>query len=151
MSDAASNDQRDVYARRSLLGDVNAWLHAMPIKQLVRSPAMLDLAVRILARTPAAVTQRIVEFNRQMAAHNQVAQALGVRNEPLHPVYYSAGMPGPFLIIPDDPATGPGSDAARSRDLYEWYQSWSTEKFHTRSRDWIAAPFIRGRRGVERS
>src|SRR2546428_734510 len=36
MSDAASDEGRDAYARRSLLRDVSGWLRALPIRQLVR-------------------------------------------------------------------------------------------------------------------
>ena len=156
MSDAASDEGRDAYARRSLLRDVSAWVRALPIRQLVRTPSMLDLALRILARTPTAVMRRVADANRRLAVRDQVALALGIRSELLPPVYYSAEMPGPFLRIPDDPATGPGSDAARWRDLYEWYQRWSTPKIHARARaeseprDWPLAPFARRREG-ERS
>jgi len=143
MSNAASDEERDVYARRSLPRDVSGWLRALPIKQLVRTPAMLDLALRIMVRTPTAVTRRVTDVHRRLAVRKQVALAMGERSEVLSPVYYSAGMPGPFLGIPDDP---PSADAARRQELYEWYQRWSTPKIHARP----LAPFARRREG-ERS
>jgi nucleoside-diphosphate-sugar epimerase len=157
LSDAASDEGRDAYARRSILRDASGWVRGLPIRQLVRTPAMLDLALRILARTPTAVMRHIAGVNRRFAVRNEVAGALGLKSELLPPIYYSAGMPGPFLRVPDDPATGLGSDAARSQDLYEWYQRWSTPKIHARtpaeneSRDWPPASFARGRREGERS
>jgi nucleoside-diphosphate-sugar epimerase len=157
LSDAASDEGRDAYARRSILRDGSAWVRGLPIRQLVRSPSMLDLALRILARTPTAVMKRVAGVNRRFAVRDEIASALGLRGEALPPIYYSAGMPGPFLRVPDDPITGPGSDAARWRDLYEWFQRWSTPKIHARERaeseseDWTLAPFARGRRDSERS
>ena len=143
MSDAASDDGRDAYARRSLLRDVSGWVRALPIKQLVRTPAMLDLALRVMVRTPAAVTRRVTDVHRRLAVRNQVALATGARSELLSPIYYSAEMPGPFLGIPDDPAS---ADAARRQELYDWYRRWSTPKIHARP----LAPFARRREG-ERS
>ena len=142
MSDTASDEGRDRYARRSLLREVGAWARTLPIKQLVRAPATFDLALRILVRTPSVVTRRVADVNRRLAVRGGLARAPGGRSEPLPPLYYSKGMPGPFLTLPPDPATGPGSDGARCRDLREWYQLWSTPNIHPRAQ----IPFARGRR-----
>lgn len=143
MSDADSDKGRAAYARRSLLRDVSGWVRTLPIRQLVRTPSMLDLALRVLVRAPSTVTKRVTDAHRRVAVRDQVAVALGLRSELLPPVYYSAGMPGPFLTIPDDPSVGPFSDAARRRELYEWYQRWSTPKIHARP----LASFARRREG----
>src|SRR5439155_13641983 len=75
MSDATSDQGRDAYARRSLLRDVSGWVRALPIKQLVRTPSMLDLSLRILARTPAAVMKRVAHVNRRLAVRDKIALA----------------------------------------------------------------------------
>ena len=126
MSEAASDAGRDHYAGRSVRREVKAWLGTLRIAQLVKSPAVFDLALRTLAKMPAAVTRRVGDVNRRVAGRGHVARLLGGQREPLHSIYYSAGMPGPFVPIPPDPPAGTGSNAARSRALRTWCQRWST-------------------------
>jgi nucleoside-diphosphate-sugar epimerase len=142
MSEAASDAGRDHYARRSVAREMAAWVRALPLTQLVKSPAVLDLALRILAKMPAAVTKRVGDTNRRVAGHGQVARLLGGRTDPLHPIYYSAGMPGAFLPIPPDPPAGVGSNAARSRELREWVQRWSTPRLLRQGRREHAVPEV---------
>ena len=129
MNDGDSDEGRDSYARRSLVRDVGGWLRALPVKQLLRTPAMLDLALRVMVRTPTAMTKRVTDVHRRVAVRKQVALAMGGSGEALSPIYYSAGMPGPFLRIPDD---GAGSDGVRRQELRDWYLRWSTPKLHAR-------------------
>jgi len=126
LSEAASDAARDHYAERSVRREVTAWLGTLRLAQLVKSPAVFDLALRTLAKMPAAITKRVGDVNRRVSGRGHVARLLGGQREPLHPIYYSAGMPGPFVPIPPDPPTGTGSDAARSRALRAWCHRWST-------------------------
>jgi len=123
-----SDRMRDVYARASVPREVAAWMRGLPIKRLVRSPAMFDMALRILVRTPTAITSRVTSINRRVGARGDVGSALGGFRAPLPALYLSAGMPGPFLDLGSAPATGPASEAERRRELQEWYHKWSTPR-----------------------
>lgn len=125
MSDADSEGARAVYARASIPREVAAWMRGLPVKSLVRAPAMFDMALRILVRTPSAITSRVTSINRRVGARGDVAGTMGGYSKPLPPVYLSAGMPGPYLPLAKIPPAGPGSDAERCRELREWYHLWS--------------------------
>ena len=124
MSNAESNAQREAWAGRSITRDMTAWMGGLPIRSLARSPAMLDLALRILAKTPTSVTRRVSDMNRRLSTRTQIARADQPDRVPLPPLYFSAGMPGPFLELPASPLTGLGSEAQRSREFREWCEGW---------------------------
>lgn len=131
MSDADSDSARAVWARASIPREVAAWMRGLPVKGLVRAPAMFDMALRILVRTPSAITTRVTSINRRVGARGDVAGTMGGYSKPIPPLYLSAGMPGPFLELAPIPETGAGSDADRCRDLREWYHLWSTPRIAT--------------------
>jgi hypothetical protein len=124
MSDAESKAQQDAWASQSLRRDVMAWVGALPIRSLVRSPAMFDLALRMLAKTPLSVTSRVSDINRRTGARAEIARAERTDRDPMPPLYFSAGMPGPFLDLPPTPIAGLGSDAQRSYEFREWCEGW---------------------------
>ena len=124
MDDADSTAQRSAWADRSVTRDALGWLRGLPIKSLVRAPATFDLALRVLANTPDALTKRVSDFNRRTGARAQVASAANLGVSPVPPVYLSAGMPGPVLAIPSIPSAGFGSEPERARELQEWYDLW---------------------------
>jgi len=128
LSQEESDRMRDVYARASVPREVASWMRGLPIKRLVRSPAMFDMALRILVRTPTAITTRVTSINRRVGARGDVGSALGGSRLALPPLYLSAGMPGPFLDLAPAPASGPASEAERRRELQEWYHLWSTPR-----------------------
>ena len=124
MSDVESTTQRDAWANRSLRREVTAWMRGLPVRSLLRSPATFDLALRILARTPLSVTRRVSDINRRVSGRGQVARVDSTDREPIPPLYFSAGMPGPFLDLPPAPVTGLGSDAQRCREFRDWCDGW---------------------------
>lgn len=121
MSDEDSIRMRDVYTRASLTRDVRGWVSGLPIKRLVRSPAIFDMALRVLVRTPQAITTRVTNMNRRVGARGTVGATLGAHRHTLPQLYLSAGMPGPFLDLTME------ADAAkrRARELLKWYHGWS--------------------------
>jgi nucleoside-diphosphate-sugar epimerase len=144
MSDAESKAQRDAWASRSLRREVMVWVRGLPARSLVRSPAVFDLALRILAKTPLAVTERASTINRRMSGRVQIARAERAEREPLPPLYFSAGMPGPFLDLPPARPAGLGSDAQRSREFREWCEGWmkprvrlESARVHRELRSWV--------------
>ncbi len=128
MSDSDSESARAVWAKASVRRDVMNWVRGLPVKRLVRSPALFDLALRILSKTPDGITRRVTDTNRRVGARGAVMGALGGQRQPILPLYLSAGMPGPFLDLAPIPASGPGSEAVRSRELREWVRGWSSPK-----------------------
>lgn len=126
MSEERSQAEHDVFARSSAVRDVLGWLRGLPLANLVRSPAVFDVALRVLASTPTGVTRRVTDLNRRVGARSLVARALGTRGRPLGPLYYSVGMPGPHLPLRSAPAAGADSEPARCHALRTWYQRWST-------------------------
>lgn len=128
MAEADSERARAVWARASIPREVAAWVRGLPVKRLVRAPAMFDLALRILVHTPTAITTRVTSINRRVGARGEVAGTMNGSTKPLAPLYLSAGMPGPFLDLAPIPVTGAGSDSERCRELREWYQLWSTPR-----------------------
>jgi nucleoside-diphosphate-sugar epimerase len=125
MGEAESHAARNVWASSSIRRDVTRWVRGMPVKGLLRSPALFDLALRALVRTPTGLTSRVTDINRRIGAREHVARVMGgVAIVP--PLYVSAGMPGPFLELGPIPVAGPGSDAETRAELREWYRVWST-------------------------
>jgi nucleoside-diphosphate-sugar epimerase len=129
MSDSESDSAHTVWARASIPREIATWLRGLSMQRLVRSPAMFDMALRILVRTPTAITARVTSINRRVGARGHVASAMGGYATPIPPLYLSAGMPGPFLDLAPIPPSGPGSAAERSRELREWYRLWSSPRF----------------------
>jgi nucleoside-diphosphate-sugar epimerase len=125
MPEADSIAKRRQLVAGSPLGEAVAWATSLPLKSLVRSPATFDLALRVLVRTPSSITRRLGDINRRTGARAQIARA----NEsggvgPLASIYFSEGMPGPFLDVPSMPPNGLGSEAERGRELQAWYDLW---------------------------
>ncbi|MEW5916429.1 MAG: hypothetical protein AB1762_08485, partial [Gemmatimonadota bacterium] len=84
-------------------------------------PAIFDMALRILVRTPQAITTRVTNMNRRVGARGTVGSTLGANRSTLPQLYLSAGMPGPFL----DLATEADATQRRARELLRWYHGWS--------------------------
>jgi nucleoside-diphosphate-sugar epimerase len=124
MSEPESVARRDEIVRRSTARDVLTWLRGLPIKSLVRAPATFDLALRVLVKTPASVTQVVSDVNRRTGARGHIARAEAAAKRDVAALYLSEGMPGPFLQIPSPPADGLGSDMERARELREWCDLW---------------------------
>jgi nucleoside-diphosphate-sugar epimerase len=129
MTDAESVAQQRMWTDRSVVREAAAWLRALPVKALVRSPATFDLALHALANTPDAITKKLTGLNRRTGAGAHIASAdNGHAAAPLPPVYVSAAMPGPLLEVPPVPRTGVGSEGARARELQDWYDLWQAPR-----------------------
>jgi hypothetical protein len=128
MSEDESEAARAVWARASIPREIAMWMRALPVKRLVRAPAMFDMALRILVHTPDAISRRVSSINRRVGARGDVAGTMGGYSKPIPPPYLSAGMPGPFLALAPIPRAGVGSDSERCRELREWYHLWSTPR-----------------------
>jgi len=124
MSDAASAARRDAILRQSPVREAVAWLRGLPIKSLVRSPAMFDLALRALVKTPASITKAVSDINRRTGARGHVARANAAADHEVAPLYLSDGMPGPFLDLRPAAVDGLGSEMERARELREWHELW---------------------------
>jgi nucleoside-diphosphate-sugar epimerase len=124
MPEPESAARRDEIIRRSPTRDVLRWLRELPVKSLVRAPATFDLALRVLVKTPAGLTQAVSDVNRRTGARGHIARAEAVAKRDIAALYLSAGIPGPFLQTPPAPATGLGSDMERARELREWFELW---------------------------
>jgi nucleoside-diphosphate-sugar epimerase len=122
MPEPESEARRAAVLDQSPGRDLVAWLKHLPIKSLVRSPAMFDLALRILVMTPSSVTRRLSDVNRRTGAGGHIARH--AEAAPVPSLYLSSGMPGPFLDLPAAPDRGLGADAERARELQEWYDLW---------------------------
>jgi nucleoside-diphosphate-sugar epimerase len=127
MTDAESVEQQRMWTDRSVLREAAAWLRGLPVKSLARSPATFDLALRVLANTPDAITRQVTSINRRTGAGAHIARGSGGAT-PLPPVYLSAAMPGPLLDVPPAPRIGIGSEGARARELQDWYDLWHAPK-----------------------
>lgn len=121
MSEEDSVAARDVWARASIPREVAAWVRGLPVKRLVRSPSLFDLALRVLVRTPTAITSRVTSVNRRVGARGTVLAALGGGPRIIPPLYLSAGMPGPFLSL----APLPEPESRRAEELRTWSDGWS--------------------------
>jgi len=108
----------------SLTRETLAWAKGLPLKSLVRSPAMFDLALQTLVHTPDAVTRRLSDVNRRTGARSHIARADAAGALSVPALYFSAGMPGPFLPLPPLPEHGLGAGVSRASDLREWYDRW---------------------------
>jgi nucleoside-diphosphate-sugar epimerase len=128
MSEGESEAARAVWARASIPREIAMWVRALPVKRLMRAPAMFDMALRILAHTPDAINTRVSSINRRVGARGDVASMMRGYSKPLPPVYLSAGMPGPFLDLAPIPQAGAGSDSERCRELRDWYHLWGTPR-----------------------
>lgn len=128
MSEEESRRMRDVWARASIPREMAQWVRGLPVKRLVRGPSMFDFALRVLVRTPTAITSRVTNINRRIGARGDVGNALGDARAALPQLYLSAGMPGPFLDLAPPPVSGAASEAERRRELREWYHVWSTPR-----------------------
>ena len=124
MPEAESTARREAILRESPVREAMAWLRGLPIKSLVRSPAMFDLALRALVKTPASITNAVSDLNRRTGARGHIARANAAVDHPVAALYLSDAMPGPFLEIPDAPAAGLGSDMERARELRDWHDLW---------------------------
>jgi len=124
MSEAESRARRDGFLRRSPAREAIAWLRQLPIKSLVRSPATFDLALRVLVKTPSAITQAVSDMNRRSGAHGHIARADAAAARDVAALYLSDGVPGPFLDIPAPPDEGLGSAMERARELRDWHELW---------------------------
>lgn len=128
MSDEESDAAHNVYEKASFVLDTLAWLRSLPINDLIRSPAVFDLALQILVKTPPWITEYVTGINRRLGARRIVAQAGSDQRPTLHPAYYSAGMPGPFLELATIPTEGLGSEIEYCQALRQWYHQLSTPK-----------------------
>lgn len=124
MSDAESAARRDAVQAQSPHREVLSWLRRLPVKSLLRSPATFDLALRVLVKTPTAVTQAVSNVNRRTGARGHIARADAASAHEVPTLYFSDGMPGPFLDIPSPPSDGLGSATERARELREWHERW---------------------------
>ena len=124
MPDADSTARREAILRQSPVRDAIAWLRGLPIKSLVRSPAMFDLALRALVKTPSSMTKAISDINRRTGARGDIVRADAAAERAVAALYLSDGVPGPFLEIPGAPADGLGSEMERARELRDWYELW---------------------------
>ena len=104
---------------------------------LVRSLATFDLALRVLVRTPSSITRRVADINRRTGARAQIARAHESSGAgPLASIYFSEGMPGPFVDLPSMPANGLGSEAERVRELQAWYDLWRRPQMRAAMARW---------------
>ncbi len=124
MSEAESAARRDTLLRQSPRRESLSWLRHLPVKSLLRSPATFDLALRILVKTPTAVTRVVSDVNRRTGARAHIARAEASVTREVPTLYFSDGMPGPFLDIPALPPDGLGSATERARELREWHELW---------------------------
>jgi hypothetical protein len=124
MPDAESTARRETILRQSPVGDAIAWLRGLPIKSLVRSPAMFDLALRALVKTPSSMTKAVSDISRRTGARGHIVRANAAAERAVAALYLSDGVPGPFLEIPGAPADGLGSEMERARELRDWYELW---------------------------
>jgi nucleoside-diphosphate-sugar epimerase len=132
MSIEASEHVRAGFERRSLAGDVLRWGRRLPLRGLVRSPAVFDTALRLLVRTPQPLVEKALHRNRQVESGRQIAALAAAETAAVDPLYISQGMPGPFLPLPPDyrGVAGPGPESGD--DLARWYRRWSTPPTATR-------------------
>ena len=128
MSEAEAESLRAQWAGASVPREVAAWLRGLPVNRLVRSPAMFDMALRVLVHTPPAISTRVTSINRRVGARGHVSATIGGDGKAIPPLYLSAGMPGPFLDLAPVPAAGRGSESERCRELREWFHVWSTPR-----------------------
>jgi hypothetical protein len=105
-----------------------AWLRSLPIRSLLRSPALFDLGLHALAKTPPSLTRRVAGINRRQGARAQIGRATSTHAPRIPALYFSSRMPGPFLDLPPAPAHGLGSDRERARELRDWCQVWSAPR-----------------------
>jgi nucleoside-diphosphate-sugar epimerase len=124
MPEADSTARREAILRKSPVRETMAWLRGLPIKSLVRSPAMFDMALRTLVKTPASITKAVSDINRRTGARAQVARVNAAAAHDVPALYLSDGMPGPFVDLPAAAAGGLGSDMERARELREWHELW---------------------------
>ena len=127
-----SRKMRSLYSQRSAFHDIVRWCRGLPLRDLLRSPAVFDLALRILVKAPESLTRRLANISRRTGAARQIAPL--VENHPvLNPVYLSDAMPERYLSMPNKENPLNGSEEDLCRDLKKWYEKFSKPKFLTES------------------
>ena len=127
-----SRKMRSLYSQRSAFHDIVRWCRSLPLRDLLRSPAVFDLALRILVKAPESLTRRLANISRRTGAARQIAPL--VENHPvLNPVYLSDAMPERYLSMPNKENPLNGSEEDLCRDLKKWYEKFSKPKFLTES------------------
>jgi hypothetical protein len=116
-----------------------AWLRQLPVKSLVRSPATFDLALRMLVKTPSAITQAVSDMNRRSGARGHIVRADAAAGRDVAALYLSDGMPGPFLDIPAPPDDGLGSPMERARELRDWHELWRRPRMRAATQSHVDA------------
>jgi nucleoside-diphosphate-sugar epimerase len=124
MSETESASRRAAVLGQSVPRDIVEWMKALPVKSLVRSPALFDLALQALVKTPASITKQLSDINRRTGARAQIARADSAGVQAVPSLYLSSGMPGPFLDLAAPPDSGLGAEADRARELQDWYDLW---------------------------
>jgi nucleoside-diphosphate-sugar epimerase len=131
MSIEASEQLRAGFERSSLIGDVLRWGTSLPLRGLMRSPAVFDAALRLLVRTPQPLVEKVLHRNRRLESGRHIAALAGAEAPAVEPLYLSRGMPGPSLELPDSCRDVHGSAHARE-ELARWHRRWSTPPTATR-------------------
>jgi nucleoside-diphosphate-sugar epimerase len=129
LSEEASIAQRRIWADAAPGRELVSWVRGLPLKSLVRSPATFDVALRLLVRTPFAITRRVSDMNRRAGARAQIARAEAAGHLTIPPLYLSDGMPGPFLDLAPIPDQGFGSAGQRARELERWFEAWRAPRW----------------------
>ena len=129
MPPGESEPMRSIYVRRSVIHEFSRWVRGLPFLSLIKSPAVMDLALRLLVRAPETLTNQLFNINRQMGTARQISALATVSHLPLSPVYLSQAMPGRYLRLPNDiPLHGPSAEKLRD-DLRKWHQVLSQPRF----------------------
>ncbi len=117
-SDRASLAGQRRHMETSVMGAAIRWGKALPVNDLIRTPAVFDFVLRNLARSPAWLTDRASSLNRQVKRRSApVVHADGGGSTLWPPLYYSEGAPGPLLPGAEGGAPGSAEDVRR-RDVF---------------------------------
>lgn len=128
MDPSECREMVSLYSERSVVRDVQRWMRSLPLNNLIRSPALFDLSLRILKRMPDALTTYIGDISRRSGAARQISSLSHGQHRPVSPVYFSQAMPGRFMDFPSEAPSSSASEEGTCTELKTWYERFSRPK-----------------------
>jgi UDP-glucuronate 4-epimerase len=128
LDEASSRRVQRSMLDRSVRSTTTRWMRSLPVSELVRSPAIFDRVLMILARTPTGVTQRARTLGRKLKGGPLVSPGASIAAG-LPVLYCSEGAPGPTLPMP---ALDEGAAFDLRTQLHDWYEGITRPPFAAR-------------------
>jgi nucleoside-diphosphate-sugar epimerase len=117
------------YHSRSIRRDIISYLGALPLLNLIYSPAIFDLSFRVLTFIPRSITGYLSSVYKRKKVRNQIATVARQQNRIIAPYFFSEAMPGPYLEFPSGARINYPSEDDISGELRSWYNRISQPRW----------------------